>query len=667
MLATVTIRNPDGSAWIARATRLVQRQLGRADVVQSITQRGSAIRAETDPEAPGAGTALIEVMLRVNPVAAEPHVASLRSALARADSAEVETSLLGPPVLVQRYAEIARSDLSRAERLAVPLTALVLLIAFQAVVAALLPVLLAVATMVVTFACLAVIGAWIGLSVFVTNTATILALGLSIDYSLFMVTRYREELARSDSIETALTITMVTTGRAVLLSACTIAASLVGLFVVGISTFSTMAIGATIATIAAGATALTLLPATIRLIGHRIEWLRIDPVARAAARATLWSRLAGVVTRRPVAALLSSLAVLLALAVPATSFRLDVHTQRLLPRDDDVRRDMASMANAFYPGTAAPIMIVTRDDLAHVKDVVQSFPGIAQVSGETMGRAGWSFMQAIPATIPDEDSSRHTVERLRTTLAQSTRETHVGGTIATSLDLTNRIANRAPRAILIAISLCFLVFARGVRSLVIPLKAVLTTLLSVAATLGLLLRLFDQGAGTPHLEFFVPLFIFAILFGLSVDYEVFLLSRIREAVNDGHDHREAVRRGLVGSARSITLAGLTLMTVFLAFATSRLLPFQQLGIGLALGVMLDITIVRCVLVPAAVVLLRSWNWWWPWDQRPSGAAPADCDSHVTPRYDYNAIESGASGSFASASKFGGSEHGADSAGGTDVG
>ncbi|MBS1868366.1 MAG: MMPL family transporter [Actinobacteria bacterium] len=623
LLAVVTVRDPDqGGAWIAAAGRRAERALGARADVRSLATRGSAVHYGRGDSATTLGIALVEVLLRVDPAATQSHVSALRHALARADGGRFHALLLGPPVLEQRYASIARADLTRAERLALPLTALVLLVAFQAVVAALLPVLLAVVSMLVAFACLAVVGEWVGISVFVTNTATILALGLSVDFSLFIVTRFREELARGGSTEQALIATLTTTGRAVLLSACTIAASLVGLLVVGIATFSTMAVGAGIATLAAAATALTLLPATIRLAGPRIEWLRIDRVARAAARATLWSRLARAVTGRPVAALLGSLALLLALALPATSFRLDVHTQQVLPREDPVRREMAFVSRMLYPGAGAPILITTHDQLARVKDVVQHEPGVAQVWHELSGSGGWSTIEAILRTPSDGRASRLVVQRLRRALARRTRETYVGGTIAGSVDLVDRIASRAPWAILTATALCFVLLAWGLRSLVIPLKAVLTTLLSVGATLGLLLRLFDGGAATPHLEFFVPLSLFAIVFGLSVDYEVFLLSRIREAAAAGHDHREAVRRGLVGSGRSITLAGLTLTTVFLAFASSRLLPLQQLGVGLALAVAIDVTLVRCVLVPATVVLLRQWNWWWPFDRRRALNAPA---------------------------------------------
>ena len=624
LLVTVTLPAPSAAEgdWIEHAARLVRGALGGRPEVRAVTARGSAVRYRGGSSQPSAGVAVVGVLLAMGPAEAQARVPALKAALARAEGPRVRMRLVGAPVLQRRYATIAREDLRRAEALALPLTLLVLAVAFQAVVAALLPVLLAAVTMLVAFACLALLGTWIGISVFVTNTATILALGLSVDFSLFIVTRYREELLRSGSVEQALTTTIETTGRAVLLSACAIATSLVALLVVGIASFSTMALGAGIATLLAAAAALTLLPASIRLAGHRIEWLRIDRAARAAARATLWSRLARVVTGRPLAALLTSLAVLVALALPVRSFALDVHLQRLLPHDDPVRRDIAYTADATYPGAPAPILVVTRDELAKVKDVVQRFPGIAQAWGEADGDGGWSTLQGIVRSSPDGATARRVVERLRATLARRTRETHVGGTIAGSADLVDRMSERAPWAILTAVAVCFVALALGLRSLVIPLKAVLTTLLSIAATLGLLLRLFQGDAPQPHLEFFVPLFLFAILFGLSVDYEVFLLSRIREAAADGCEHREAVRRGLVGSGRSITLAGLTLTVVFLAFATSRLLPLQQLGVGLALAVAIDVTLVRCLLVPAAVVLLRQWNWWWPWGSPAAPRGPA---------------------------------------------
>jgi putative drug exporter of the RND superfamily len=204
---------------------------------------------------------------------------------------------------------------------------------------------------------------------------------------------------------------------------------------------------------------------------------------------------------------------------------------------------------------------------------------------------------------------------MRTHLAARDAPTYIGGPTAVGLDLTNRIAARTPLVVLLTMLTAASVLAIGLRSIVVPIKAVVGTLLSVAATLGIVLRLFPDSEGLPSLEFFVPLFLFVIVFGLSIDYEVFLLNRIAEAVRAGRSNEEAVVAGLVANGRAMTLAGLTLATVFLAFSTSSLASFRQLGAGVAIAIMLDITLVRCVLVPAGVVLLGRWNWWFPFASR----------------------------------------------------
>ncbi len=612
LFAVVTRRHPV-SDWRDRAPRVVRAALAGQEEVGHVKYESSSISYRGDSSTPSAGVVTVAIPLHVDAAAAEKLVPALRSRLDRAADRSTSISLTGGPVVSERYSSIAHHDLELAELAALPVILLVLLVAFQAVVAALLPLVLAGVTLLVTFASLDVIGSRIGLSIFVTNTATVLALGLSIDFSLFLITRFREELASGSTSDDALVTTMTTTGRAVLLSAVTIATSLVGLVVVGIDVFSSMAIAATVVTVLAASAALTLLPALICLLGDRVEGLRLGRVARAAARGTLWSALARSVTSHAALAAAASLAVLLVLAIPAGSYRLSFQTVQALPKHEPVRRASVSLGG--------PTTVVTRDTIARVGALVSRDPAVQQIWDPTRGSAGWSSMLVILRDPPDSVASRHAVGRLRAVLPQRAGRTYVGGTTAAVIDLTHRITGRTPYAILLTVAFGFLVLVGGLRAVVIPLKAVLSTLLSVAATLGILLRL----SGADQLEFFVPLFLFAILFGLSVDYEIFLLSRIREAAVAGHDNREAVRRGLVGSARSISLAGLTLIIVFAAFATSSLGPFQQLGTGLAIAIALDITLVRCVLVPATVVLLRQWNWWFPGAERlgARSAAPAD--------------------------------------------
>jgi RND superfamily putative drug exporter len=592
LFAVARVRTADPH-WPDDATAAVRRALLRFRVVAQVRYEAASIVDATT------GSVIVAILLRADAAEAEKHVPELRAALARASRSGRRLQLTGAPVVAERYGSIARRDLERAELLSLPLIAIVLLIAFQAPLAALLPLVLAGVTLLVAFAFLAAMGERVGLSVFVVNTASILALGLGIDFSLFLMTRFRQELAAAGSLLEALVRTMTTTGRTVLLSALTIATSLVGLLLVGVGVFTSMALAATVMTLLAALAALTLLPALIVAIGPRIEWLRIDRVARAAARARVWNALGRVVTGHPVLALVGSTAVLVVLALPAASLKLEVKTVQDLPRGEPVRRAAGALGG--------PATIVTRDRLSRVAALIGGSGGVQQVWDTVEGSGGWSSMQAILQSAPDSAASRAQVARMRRTLARDPRRTYVGGITAGIIDLTHRVDVRARWVVLVTVALGFVMLAWALRSLVIPAKAVLTTLLSAAATLGVLVRV----SGGPHLEYFVPLVLFAILFGLSVDYEVFLLSRIRDAVEEGQEHRAAVRAGLVRSGRSITLAGLTLMLVFAAFSRSSLGPFRQLGTGLALAVVLDVTIVRCVLVPAAVVLLGRWNWWFP--------------------------------------------------------
>jgi uncharacterized membrane protein YdfJ with MMPL/SSD domain len=605
LIAIVRGRGPAADLVEGAGVRAVRRALRDVPGVRSVEGGGGGQTRGGDG---GAATMmLIAVHVAPEPAEVEQRVQTYQHALARASTATLRMSLFGSPVVMERFATIARDDLRRAEQIAFPFTLVVLLVAFVSVVAAALPLLLAALVLIVTFACLFVLGHDGGLSVFVTNTSSVLALALSIDFALFMITRLREELLGGSSLEQGIVRMMTTTGRAVALSALTIAIALLALFAVGIELFSSMAIGATLATLVAALAALTLLPALLYLLGPRIDWLKIDGVARAAKRATLWRRLADVVARHPVACIVAVVALLLVAAAPVGSFRLGLHTVSSLPDGDPVRREAGAIADTFWRGAPGPLQLVTTNDV--IPPALWRDPAVAQTIGETHGRHGWFALQVMLESGPDAPASRRAVARLRQLFARNPGTTYIGGPSAAAADLLDRVEARTPWVIAITIGVGLLVLCAGLRSIVIPLKAMLGTLLSVAATIGIVLRLFPAAGGDATLEFFVPLLLFAIVFGLSVDYEVFLLSRIREAVLDGRSNADAVREGLVRSARPITLAGITLATVFIGLATSDLIAFQQLGVGLAIAIVLDVTLVRCVLVPAAVVLLGRWNWW----------------------------------------------------------
>jgi uncharacterized membrane protein YdfJ with MMPL/SSD domain len=595
--------------------RLVQRALRPFPGILSVTRTGASVEGSEDA-ARAVERQVVTFRIDAKSSEAEQYVPRFRAALERSARGPIKAGLFGGVAVSERYSTIARADLTRAERIAFPFVLIVLLVAFVSVLAAALPLVSAFVGLVVTFAGLYAIGRSAGLSVFVTNTASVLALGLSIDFALFMVTRFREELSLAPSREEAIQCVLGSTGRAVVLSGATIMTSLSALFLVGVELFSSMAVGAILAAAVSVAVALTLIPAVLVLLGERINSLRLGVVARAAQRATFWHRLADVVTTRPVASAATATALLCIAALPASGIHTTVRLLDSLPQHDPVRQEANSINRAFHPGSSGPLQLVTRGDLPAA---LWRDPAVAQTWAETHGKHGWFAIQVILKERPETASAHNAVVRLRDLFKKTGRTTYIGGLPAASSDLLKRIDERTPWVLGITVFLGACLLGAGLRSIVIPIKAMAGTLLSVAATMGILARLFPSAGGGSDLEFFVPLLLFVIVFGLSVDYEVFLLSRIREAVRAGETTSAAVRTGLTRSARSITLAGISLAAVFLALATSALPAFQELGIGVAVAIVIDITVVRCVLVPASVVLLGRWNWWLPWSAQPQRA------------------------------------------------
>jgi uncharacterized membrane protein YdfJ with MMPL/SSD domain len=419
---------------------------------------------------------------------AQTRVPAVEAALAHARLAAVKTQLIGQAGIYQRYQVQSKRSLQTASLISFPVTLAILLVAFLSVVAALLPLGLAAMCVGVTFGMLYLLSYVVQLSVFVEDTVLVLGLGLSIDFSLFMVTRVRESLARGGAtVEQAVTEALRTSGRAIAVSAVTIAAALGGLYVTGLGIFSSLATGAIGAALIAAAAALTLTPAALVLLGDRLDRLSIPVAVNAARSGRFWRGLADFVVRRCVAVVAMLVPILVVLSVPLGGMHITLKTLSVLPSSDPVR-----------------------------------------------------------------------------------------------------------------------VASAGV--------AALTTLLSVSAALGIMTFCFRS---TGDIGYFVPLFLFATIFGLSTDYEVFLLSRVREHHLEGASNTDALKRALIGSSRSITLAGLAMGVVFFSFAVSPLVPFQELGVGMGLAIVLDVTVVRGLLVPATVALLGEANWWRPGRTRPT--------------------------------------------------
>ncbi|HZG95500.1 MAG TPA: MMPL family transporter [Mycobacteriales bacterium] len=580
------------------------------------------------------------------------------------DTPGFDVTTAGSAAFFDRLNEVSRHDLESAERITFPITLVILVVAFGSVVAAGLPIALAIISLVVTLGALFLLAGVMNMNIFVTNSASIVGIGVGIDYALFVVTRFREELRRGREPGAAVVRSIETSGRAVLLSGLTVIVALAGMFLVDIAAFRSMAVGMMTVVTVAVAAALTLLPALLALLGRRIEKLRVPAVRRRAVGAEgagFWHRWAVSVMRRPWLSLAGSVAMLLLLSAPFASLRLGQPSAMVLPADEGPRVSAERLAESFGPGISGPVEILVETpggatSQANI-DAVGRLTGslaadravsavrslaapVAVPVGTTdprslgaaapavAGLVNWdrgadlTRITVVPRIDPSSAAAEQLVERIRgehLRAAGLQGRAYVGGQTAGNLDLSDEITSRMPWVVALVLGLSFLLLAMAFRSLLLPLKALLMNLMSVAASYGLIVAVFQWGWGEELLGFtsegsiasFVPLFLFSILFGLSMDYEVFLLSRMREDYLRTGSNELAVAQGLEATARTITSAALIMVTVFAAFASSRVLPFKQMGFGLAVAVFLDAAIIRTVLVPAAMKLMGDWNWWMP--------------------------------------------------------
>jgi RND superfamily putative drug exporter len=607
--------------------------------------------------------------------------------------AGVEVQTGGGAAFFNRVNEISRHDLEQAERVSFPITLVVLLLAFTSLVAAGLPVMLALVSLGVTLGALYFLAGVTDMNVYVTNTASIVGIGVGIDYALFVVTRFREELRRGRPVAEAVPVTLATSGRAVALSGATVIVALAGMFLVHIQAFRSMAIGSMSVVAVAVLAAITLLPAVLSLVGRWVDRLRIPQLRpRASAGEGFWHRWAIGIMRRPWAFIAVALALLVALAVPFTAIRLGQPGAAILPADEGPRLATERLAAEFGAGVTGPMEIIvdtpggagTRANLERVERLSRALradPAVAGVQSLTTvlpdagldgyarlyvrgltgvdprlapavaGLANWdrgadlARITVVTREAPESEAAQDLVDRVRDTYVPATGldgQARVGGTPADNLDLAREISGQLPVVVLTVLALSFVLLAMAFRSLVLPLQAIIMNLLSVGAAYGLIVAVFQWGWGERllgftsegHIEVFVPLFLFSILFGLSMDYEVFLLSRIREEYLRSGDNELAVARGLERTARTITSAALVMVTVFGAFAAGRLVPFKEMGLGLAAAVLIDATLVRTILVPATMRLVGRRNWWMPrtvdrWLPTIALEAPEDMQAHQT--------------------------------------
>ena len=512
---------------------------------------------------------LVPVTLAGGIGTAQTYVPHIQDALDRLRLHSAISQLIGEAAVYERYMVQSKQSLQTSSFISFPLVDAILLVAFLSVAAALVPIGVAIVCLGTTFGFLYLMSYIVQLSVFAEDTALIIGLGLSIDFSLFLVTRVREAVARDGiALDEAIPEALATTGRAVAISGMTISVALGGLYVTGLGIFASLATGAIGASLIAVAITLTMTPALLVLLGERLERFSIRRAVDAARRGSFWRRLADFVVRRRVAVILAVVPLMLLMAIPVSTMHVNFKSFSLLPSSDPVRAASKRVATSFGPGVGTPAIVVAHASPARVRRSLVGQRGIAQVGPAELGSAGWVRVPATLDAEPDSASAVATVHRLRSSLQKAFgHEAVVGGPTAVGIDLIDRITARTPWVILVVLlaEVIFLTLVFAAPAL--ALKAALTTLLSVAAALGVMTLLFR---GTGDMGYFVPLFLFATIFGLSTDYEVFLLSRMREFHDEGNDNDKALKSALIRSARSITFAGLAMGVVFFSFAASPL-------------------------------------------------------------------------------------------------
>jgi RND superfamily putative drug exporter len=559
-------------------------------------------------------------------------------------SIPLRVHVVGQQALWAAMQDVSKDDLEKAETSGFPIVLLVLLAIFGSVAAAALPLSLGVVAVVLTGAAIFFLSQALEMSVFVTNIASMLGIGVAVDYSLFVLARYREEIAGGASPDDARETAMSTSGLAVAVSGVTVIISLAGLFLIDSTMMRSMAVGAIVVVAIAILAAVTLLPAVLRVLGPRVyergrvvgavvDRLKPRRRERPAGTPDFWHRWTNAVMRRPVLFAVASAAVMLVIASPALSLKWGTAALAQLPKNDETRQAFDAVATKLGAGSLGPINVVASFGdrpvdaaaLARFRQAAQAEPNVESVQKSILARDGHSALVTItPRTGPESAASVALVERLRAPngpaapLAQ-VADVHVGGVPAENKDFTSLVSGSLWKLFLFVLLFSYVVLLMMLRSVLLPLKAIIMNVLSVAAAYGVLVVVFQFGwtdrlIGFDHLGYVnapTPPLLLAIVFGLSMDYEVFLLSRIRERYQATGDNRTAVAEGLAASAKTISSAALIMVLVFAVFALTGLPQVKEIGVGLSAAILLDATLVRLILVPATMELMGSWNWWMP--------------------------------------------------------
>ncbi|HET6793096.1 MAG TPA: MMPL family transporter [Acidimicrobiales bacterium] len=608
----------------------------RVEAMVAAVARSPHVATATDPYAqPGSLSADRRtgfVMVQMDQRPQNLHGATVRKLVATARgyaSGSLQVELEG-----QGVESAQRRPPAGTEAIGLMAAILVLLVSFGSVVAMGMPVLTALLALGIGLGAVGLLSRVTSVVDFAPQVAAMMGLGVGIDYALFIVTRYRASLREGMHVGEAVETAMDTSGRAVLFAGTTVVISLLGMLLLNVAFVRGLAVAAAVAVLMTMAASLTLLPALLGGVGTSINRLRVPGrhPQRTAGRSPAWSRWARTIQRHPVIACATSASFLLLLAVPMLSLRLGSSDAGSDPRSTTARQAYDLLARGFGPGFNGPLTIAVRlphpgdaAGLARLESAVASTPDVAAVAPPRLSPSGTvAVISAFPRTAPQDAPTADLVRRLRSSvipaaLSGTGAVAYVGGTTAAFIDLGSTLSSRLPwfigGVVLLSVLLLTIVF----RSVVVPLKAAAMNLLSISAAFGLVTAVFQWGWGasllhvdrTGPIESFLPVMLFAILFGLSMDYEVFLLSRVHEEWVATSDNSRAVREGLAATGGVITAAAAIMVAVFGSFTFGGERVIAEFGLGLASAVFLDALVIRTVLVPSVMQLLGRRNWWLP--------------------------------------------------------
>jgi uncharacterized membrane protein YdfJ with MMPL/SSD domain len=535
----------------------------------------------------------------------------------------------------QDIQELVNGGLDASLRLTIPLTFLILLVAFGAAVAAAVPLILAITALLAAFGILGLYSQAIDpVSAYASQLVVLIGLAVAVDYSLFMITRFRTERRHGRAKPDAIRVASATAGRAVFFSGLAVMFSIGGLFLLNDTLFRSMAIGTISVVLIAVIGSLTFLPATLAILGDGVNRLRVPILGRPRPEGSgIWAVIVRGVMRRPVLAFVLAGGLLLVMAIPALRLHMGQSDFASFPDKIDAVAGVNLLDEKWREGSTLQLQVAvtkanepaTKAAIDEMSKRILAIPGVHPPAETTMSVDGTvALVSYVMAGGRNDEANRAIVREVRQEVVPQTVGAldgvrgYVTGDVAFTLDVVDFYSNGIPMVMAFVLGLSFLLLLVAFRSLVIPIKAILLNLLSTAAAFGLLVFVFQDGHGAELLGFkpgpieaFVPVFIFTILFGLSMDYHVFILTRIKEARDHGLTSNEAVARGLSITSGTITSAAAIMVVVFSVFVTLDLVIIKQLGFGLAVAVLLDATIVRSVLLPATMRLLGEWNWWLP--------------------------------------------------------